>query len=103
METQAKIQVRRVKSKNYFISMGYNMKKFNLFVLIGVLLVGLTACDTMSPDERRVAGGLGGAAVGGLLGNTIGSGSGRTIATIAGAGLGAVAGSSLAGSSGNQY
>lgn len=83
--------------------MGYNMKKFNSFVLIGVLLVGLTACDTMSPDERRVAGGLGGAAVGGLLGNTIGGGSGNTIATIAGAGLGAVAGSQLAGSSGNRY
>jgi outer membrane lipoprotein SlyB len=83
--------------------MGYNMKKFNSCVLIGALLIGLTACDTMSPDERRVAGGLGGAAVGGLLGNTIGSGSGRTVATIAGAGLGAVAGSSLAGSSGNRY
>ncbi|WP_143549608.1 glycine zipper 2TM domain-containing protein [Rickettsiella grylli] len=79
------------------------MKKVNLFVLIGVLLVGLSACDTMSPDERRVAGGLGGAAVGGLLGNQIGGGSGRTVATIAGAGVGAVAGSQLAGSSGYRY
>lgn len=82
--------------------MGYTMKKINSLVLIGVLLAGLTACDTMSPDQRRVAGGLGGAAVGGLLGNTIGGGSGRTVATIAGAGLGAVAGSQLAGS-GNNY
>ncbi|EDP45989.1 hypothetical protein BEV13_04490 [Rickettsiella grylli] len=89
--------------KKYFISMGYSMKKVNLFVLIGVLLVGLSACDTMSPDERRVAGGLGGAAVGGLLGNQIGGGSGRTVATIAGAGVGAVAGSQLAGSSGYRY
>ena len=83
--------------------MGYSMKKVNLFVLIGVLSVGLSACDTMSPDERRVAGGLGGAAVGGLLGNQIGGGSGRTVATIAGAGVGAVAGSQLAGSSGYRY
>lgn len=83
--------------------MGYNMKKFNSCVLIGALLISLTACDTMSPDQRRVVGGLGGAAVGGLLGNSIGGGSGRTVATIAGAGLGAVAGSSLAGSSGNRY
>lgn len=71
------------------------MKKFNSFLLISVALVGLTACDSMSPDQRAVTGGLGGAAVGGLLGNTIGGGSGRTIATIAGAGLGAIAGSSL--------
>jgi outer membrane lipoprotein SlyB len=73
------------------------MKKINPFLLIAVALIGLTACDTMSPDERRVAGGIGGAAVGGILGNQIGSGSGRTVATIAGAGLGAVAGSQLAG------
>ncbi|MES2142154.1 MAG: glycine zipper 2TM domain-containing protein [Pseudomonadota bacterium] len=72
------------------------MKKFNSFLLIGVALMGLTACDTMSPDQRAVAGGLGGAAVGGILGSTIGNGTGRTVATIAGAGLGAVAGSSLA-------
>jgi outer membrane lipoprotein SlyB len=73
------------------------MKKFNSFLLIAVALIGLTACDTMSPGERRVAGGVGGAAVGGLLGNQIGGGSGRTVATIAGAGLGAIAGSELAG------
>ncbi len=72
------------------------MKKFNSLLLIGVALIGLTACDTMSPDQRAVAGGLGGAAVGGILGNTVGGGTGRTVATIAGAGLGAVAGSSLA-------
>lgn len=86
--------------------MGYNMKKFNSCVLIGVLLLGLTACDTMSPDQRRVAGGLGGATIGGLLGNSIGSGTGRTVATIAGAGIGAIAGSQLSGNSGsddNQY
>ena len=58
------------------------MKKLNSLVLIGVVLVGLTACDSMSPDQRRVAGGLGGAAVGGI---------------------GAVAGSQIAGSSGNRY
>ncbi len=79
------------------------MKKLNSLVLIGVVLVGLTACDTMSPDQRRVAGGLGGAAVGGIVGNQIGSGTGKTVATIAGAGLGAVAGSQIAGSSGNRY
>ena len=79
------------------------MKKFNSLVLIGVVLVGLTACDSMSPDQRRVAGGLGGAAVGGIVGNQIGSGAGRTVATIAGAGIGAVAGSQIAGSSGNRY
>ena len=78
------------------------MKKFNSLLLIGVALVGLTACDSMSPDQRAVAGGLGGAAVGGLLGNTIGGGTGRTVATIAGAGIGAVAGSSLGRSSGNS-
>jgi outer membrane lipoprotein SlyB len=72
------------------------MKKLNSFLVIGVALIGLTACDSMTPDQRAVAGGLGGAAVGGILGNTIGGGTGRTIATIAGAGLGAVAGSSLA-------
>ncbi len=83
--------------------MGYYMKKLNSLVLIGVVLVGLTACDTMSPDQRRVAGGLGGAAVGGIVGNQIGSGAGRTVATIAGAGIGAVAGSQIAGSSGNRY
>lgn len=83
--------------------MGYYMKKLNSLVLIGVVLVGLTACDTMSPDQRRVAGGLGGAAVGGIVGNQIGSGTGKTVATIAGAGLGAVAGSQIAGSSGNRY
>ncbi|MEN9471111.1 MAG: hypothetical protein RL214_467 [Pseudomonadota bacterium] len=79
------------------------MKKLNSLVLIGVVLVGLTACDSMSPDQRRVAGGLGGAAVGGIVGNQIGSGAGRTVATIAGAGIGAVAGSQIAGSSGNRY
>lgn len=78
------------------------MKKFNALLLIGVALVGLTACDSMSPDQRAVAGGLGGAAVGGLLGNTIGGGTGRTVATIAGAGIGAVAGSSLARGSNNN-
>ncbi|MFM2322859.1 MAG: hypothetical protein RLZZ225_1012 [Pseudomonadota bacterium] len=83
--------------------MGYYMKKLNSLVLIGVVLVGLSACDTMSPDQRRVAGGLGGAAVGGIVGNQIGSGAGRTVATIAGAGIGAVAGSQIAGSSGNRY
>lgn len=83
--------------------MGYYMKKLNSLVLIGVALIGLTACDTMSPDQRRVAGGLGGAAVGGIVGNQIGSGAGRTVATIAGAGIGAVAGSQIAGSSGNRY
>jgi uncharacterized protein YcfJ len=83
--------------------MGYYMKKLNSLVLIGVVLVGLTACDSMSPDQRRVAGGLGGAAVGGIVGNQIGSGAGRTVATIAGAGIGAVAGSQIAGSSGNRY
>lgn len=83
--------------------MGYYMKKLNSLVLIGVVLVGLTACDTMSPDQRRVAGGLGGAAVGGIVGNQIGGGTGRTVATIAGAGIGAVAGSQIAGSSGNRY
>ena len=79
------------------------MKKLNSLVLIGVVLVGLTACDSMSPDQRRVAGGLGGAAVGGIVGNQTGSGAGRTVATIAGAGIGAVAGSQIAGSSGNRY
>ena len=79
------------------------MKKLNSLVLIGVVLVGLTACGSMSPDQRRVAGGLGGAAVGGIVGNQIGSGAGRTVATIAGAGIGAVAGSQIAGSSGNRY
>ena len=79
------------------------MKKLNSLVLIGVVLVGLTACDSMSPDQRRVAGGLGGAAVGGIVGNQSGSGAGRTVATIAGAGIGAVAGSQIAGSSGNRY
>ena len=83
--------------------MGYYMKKLNSLVLIGVVLVGLTACDSMSPDQRRVAGGLGGAAVGGIVGNQIGSSAGRTVATIAGAGIGAVAGSQIAGSSGNRY
>jgi outer membrane lipoprotein SlyB len=83
--------------------MGYYMKKLDSLVLIGVVLVGLTACDSMSPDQRRVAGGLGGAAVGGIVGNQIGSGAGRTVATIAGAGIGAVAGSQIAGSSGNRY
>ena len=78
------------------------MKKFNSFLLIGVALVGLTACDSMSPDQHAVAGGLGGAAVGGLLGNTIGGGTGRTVATIAGAGVGAIAGSSLARGTGNN-
>jgi len=78
------------------------MKKRNSFLIIGVALVGLTACDSMSPDQRAVAGGLGGAAVGGILGNTIGGGTGRTVATIAGAGLGAVAGSSLARSAGGN-
>ena len=78
------------------------MKKFHLLLLIGVALVGLVACDSMTPDQRAVAGGLGGAAVGGILGNTIGGGTGRTVATIAGAGLGAVAGSSLAKGSGNN-
>ncbi|MES2998346.1 MAG: glycine zipper 2TM domain-containing protein [Pseudomonadota bacterium] len=78
------------------------MKKFNSFLVIGVALIGLTACDTMSPDQRAVAGGLGGAAVGGILGHSIGGGTGQTVATIAGAGLGAVAGSSLARSSGNN-
>jgi outer membrane lipoprotein SlyB len=73
------------------------MKKFNSLLLISTVLMGLTACDSMSPDTQRVAGGLGGAAVGGILGSTIGGGSGRTVATIAGAGLGAVAGSQLAG------
>lgn len=77
------------------------MKKINSFLLVSVALIGLTACDTMSPGEQRVAGGLGGAAVGGLLGSQIGSGSGRTVATIAGAGLGAVAGSELAGRNSN--
>jgi len=78
------------------------MKKLNSCIALGIALVGLTACDTMSPDQRSVAGGLGGAAIGGILGNTIGGGTGRTIATIAGAGLGAVAGSSLARGSGNN-
>ena len=78
------------------------MKKLHSFLLIGVALVGLTACDSMTPDQRMVAGGLGGAAVGGILGNTIGGGTGRTVATIAGAGLGAVAGGSLARGTGNN-
>lgn len=78
------------------------MKKINSFLLIGVAFVGLTACDSMSPDQRAVTGGLGGAAVGGLLGNNIGKGSGRTFATILGAGAGAVAGSSLARGTANK-
>ncbi|MDQ8038953.1 MAG: glycine zipper 2TM domain-containing protein [Rickettsiella sp.] len=71
------------------------MKKFNSFLLIGVALIGLTACDTMSPDQRAVAGGLTGAVAGGLLGNTVGGGTGRTVATIGGAAIGAMAGSAL--------
>lgn len=78
------------------------MKKFHSLLLIGVALVGLTACDSMTPDQRMVAGGLGGAAAGGLLGSMVGGGTGRTVATIAGAGLGAVAGSSLARGTGNS-
>ena len=71
------------------------MKKLTSLIVIGSALLSLTACDSMSPDQGSVVGGLGGAAVGGLLGNTIGGGAGRTIATIAGAGLGAVAGGQL--------
>lgn len=78
------------------------MKKFNSLLLISTVLMGLTACDSMTPGSQRVAGGLGGAAVGGILGNTIGGGSGRTVATIAGAGLGAMAGSHLAGQNTNS-
>jgi len=60
--------------------------------LVGVLAIGLAACENTGPKEA--GGGLIGAGLGGLAGSQIGHGSGKLAATGAGVLLGALLGSS---------
>ena len=59
--------------------------------LVGVLAIGLAACENTGPKEA--GGGLVGAGLGGLAGSQIGHGSGKLAATGAGVLLGALLGS----------
>jgi surface antigen len=59
--------------------------------LVGVLAIGLAACEGTGPKEG--GGALIGAGLGGLAGSQIGSGSGKLAATGAGVLLGALLGS----------
>jgi surface antigen len=59
--------------------------------LVGVLAIGLAACENTGPKEA--GGGLIGAGLGGLAGSQIGHGSGKLAATGAGVLLGALLGS----------
>jgi surface antigen len=59
--------------------------------LVGVLAIGLAACENTGPKEA--GGGLIGAGLGGLAGSQIGRGSGNLAATGAGVLLGALLGS----------
>ncbi len=64
-------------------------------LIVGLIVFGLTACETNNTGQKEVGGALLGAIVGGLLGSKIGGGSGQLAATAAGTLLGAYAGSQV--------
>jgi surface antigen len=59
--------------------------------VVAILLVSVTACTGMPPDNRTI-GTVAGAGVGAIIGNQFGSGTGNVIATVVGAAAGAYIG-----------
>lgn len=63
--------------------------------LIGVLAMGLVACESNQYGEKQTGGALLGGVMGGLLGSQVGGGKGQLAATATGTVLGVFIGSSV--------
>ncbi|MCB1341510.1 MAG: glycine zipper 2TM domain-containing protein [Pseudooceanicola sp.] len=63
--------------------------KFITFSVIGAAMLGLTACDTMTPSQQSAAGAVGGAAAGLLVADAFDANDNwKIVSTLAGAAAG---------------
>lgn len=63
--------------------------------MVGVLMIGLVACESNEYGQKQTGGAILGGVVGGLLGSQVGGGKGQLAATAAGTVLGVFLGSSV--------
>jgi hypothetical protein len=68
------------------------MTKFLMLPAVGVILVGLAACNPYNPADRALGGAAIGAGAGAATGAAIGGGPGAATGAAVGAGLGAATG-----------
>jgi len=69
--------------------------KIAVIPLVGVLMIGLVACESNQYGQKQTGGAVLGGVAGGLLGSQVGGGKGKLAATAAGAVLGVFLGSSI--------